>query len=61
LGILFEFAVGKGRLMVCMADIFAMVDRPEARQLYYSVLEYMASGKFKPQTVVKPELLRKLL
>jgi hypothetical protein len=57
---LFEFALGKGKLMVCMADLPAMMERPEARQLYQSILEYMVSDKFRPATVVKAALLQEL-
>lgn len=50
LGMIFEFRVGNGRLLVCMADLPNMLHRPEARQLYRSILGYVSSSAFKPQT-----------
>src|SRR5699024_6827118 len=41
LGLIFEFKVGDGKLLVCMADLKAVEDKPEARQLYRSILHYM--------------------
>lgn len=49
LGLIFEFAVGKGKLLVCMSDLMVIQDRPEGRQLYSSILKYMASDKFNPE------------
>ena len=48
LGLIFEFAVGKGKLLVCMSDLKSVQVKPEARQLYSSILKYMSSGKFNP-------------
>jgi Glycosyl hydrolases family 2, sugar binding domain/Glycosyl hydrolases family 2/Glycosyl hydrolases family 2, TIM barrel domain len=48
LGLIFEFSVGKGKLLVCMSDLKKIQDKPEARQLYSSILKYMSSDKFKP-------------
>ncbi len=48
LGLLFEFKVGEGKLLVCMSDLKAVQDKPEARQFYRSILEYMASVAFAP-------------
>jgi hypothetical protein len=48
LGLIFEFAVGKGKILVCMSDLRSVQDKPEARQLYSSILKYMSSGKFNP-------------
>lgn len=61
LGIIFEFSVGKGRLLICMADLPAILDKPEARQLYQGMLDYMASENFKPKTSITPSLLKELL
>jgi len=60
LGLIFEFAVGKGKLLVCMSNIKAIQDKPEARQLYASILKYMASDKFQPKQSLKPEELTAL-
>lgn len=50
LGLLFEFEVEGGKLLVCMSDLPSIIDKPEARQLYSSILSYMDSDKFKPAT-----------
>lgn len=52
LGLVFEFAVGKGRLLVCMADLDTASAYPEGRQFYRSLLEYMTSKDFAPQTEI---------
>ncbi len=54
LGLIFEFAVGKGKLLVCMTDLKAVHNRPEGRQLYSSILRYMSSDKFQPSTQLNP-------
>lgn len=48
LGLIFEFSVGKGKLLVCMSDLKAIQNKPEGRQLYSSILRYMSSADFKP-------------
>lgn len=58
LGLVFEFAVGKGKLLVCMSNLKAIQDKPEGRQLYSSILGYMSSDKFNPvQTLTVQELI----
>ena len=49
LGLIFEFMVGNGRLIVCMSRLNELPDNPEALQLYASILNYMASDDFRPQ------------
>ena len=61
LGLVFEFAVRKGRLLVCMSDLECVQDYPEGRQFYFSLLRYMQSADFRPQTQAEwPDLLGKL-
>jgi hypothetical protein len=48
LGLIFEFTVGKGKILVCMSDLRSVQDKPEARQLYSSILKYMSSDRFNP-------------
>jgi len=48
LGMIMEFAVGKGKLLICMSDLEKLQEYPEARQLYASILSYMNSNLFKP-------------
>lgn len=48
---LFETRIGKGKLVVCTMDLLTDMDkRPEARQLYHSILHYMQSDSFVPQS-----------
>ena len=61
LGIVFELAVGEGRLLVCSIDLPALQQRPEARQLLHSLLAYARSPRFAPATRVEPVTLRRLL
>ena len=57
LGLIFEFAIGKGKLLVCMSDLKAIQNKPEGRQLYSSILKYMSSDKFNPSQPLNPEEL----
>ncbi|MDA3816287.1 MAG: beta-glucuronidase [Prolixibacteraceae bacterium] len=53
LAMLFEANVGKGKLMVCSADLSIDLDRrPVARQLKQSILNYMGSDQFSPSKTV---------
>ena len=61
MGLVFEFAVGKGKLLVCMADLDTASAYPEGRQFYRSVLEYMTSNDFAPTTSISLEDFRKLM
>ena len=50
LAVLFEAQVGKGKLMVCSADLQSNLnERPAAKQLLYSITKYMLLDKFKPK------------
>ncbi len=49
LGLVFEFAVGKGKLLICMSDLERAAERVEGRQFYLSVLRYMHSADFAPK------------
>jgi hypothetical protein len=61
LGILLEAKVGKGRLMVCSADLNKNLSkRPAAAQFRQSILEYMASDAFDPQQQIDARLIRGL-
>jgi hypothetical protein len=57
LGLIFEFTVGKGKLLVCMSDLKAIQDKPEGRQLYSAILKYMSSDKFNPSQSLNPREL----
>lgn len=61
LGLIVEAKVGKGRLLVCSIDLKKdMSDRPAARQLRRSLLDYAASDRFDPKTTVDAEQVKAL-
>jgi hypothetical protein len=61
LGLIFEFRVGKGRLLICAIDLLKLKDCPEAAQLLHSLLAYAASDKFNPATTIDLATLRKIM
>lgn len=61
LGLICEFKVGAGRLLVCTSKLFEIMDKPEAVQLYNSLLRYTQSDAFKPSYVLSPDLLKRLI
>jgi hypothetical protein len=61
LGLIFEFAVGKGRLLVCMSNLKAVMNYPEIQQLYKSILTYMHSKSFAPTYQLSLQDLKSLL
>jgi len=61
LGLMFETKVGKGRLFVCAADLLGHLEEPEVRQMYYSLLQYVGSDDFEPESNLDKRLLQKLL
>ena len=61
LGLLFEAQVGRGRLVVCSADLIHNINnRPAARQLLFSIQQYMLSDKFHPASQVNINTVRDL-
>lgn len=48
LGLIYEYTVGKGKILVCMSPLNQLQQYPEARQLYKSILHYMQSETFQP-------------
>jgi hypothetical protein len=61
LGLIFEFKVGKGKLLICMSQLKEIKDNPEANQLYNSILKYMESDDFNPDYTITPAELKELL
>ena len=57
LGMLFEFKVGKGKLLVCMSQLNMIMDNPEAKQLYNSIVNYMNAADFNPADEVSATAL----
>ena len=57
LGLIFEFQMGKGKLLICSCNLDNIMDKPEGSQLYNSILEYMDSPHFSPHVQIsEPEL-----
>jgi hypothetical protein len=57
LGILFEYAVGQGKLLVCTTNLNALLAKPEGRQYYQAIIKYASSENFNPSTqITKSEL-----
>ena len=61
LAMLLEVNVGRGKLLMTTMDISRDLNhRPVARQLRYSILRYMNSTAFQPQTTVEPSVIADL-
>jgi hypothetical protein len=59
LGLIFECKVGKGQLLVSGIDLLSDIDsRVEARQLLYSLKNYMQTEKFNPKATVELKKLQ---
>jgi hypothetical protein len=61
MGLVFEFTVDGGKLLVCMSRLNQIQDRPEALQLYQSILHYIRSDSFNPKYEISREDLLQLL
>ena len=56
LGLVFEARVSGGKLVVCSIDLKnSLEENPVARQMRGSLLDYMASRKFRPAVELSPE------
>ena len=60
LGLVFEFTVGAGRLLVCCSDLQKAGAWPEGQQFHAALLDYMHSPEFRPATALTPEQARAL-
>jgi len=58
-GAIFEFRVGKGTLLVSGFDL-SKKDNPVAKQLKYSLLEYMKSSAFSPKHKATEKVISKM-
>jgi hypothetical protein len=61
LGLIFEFKVGAGKLLVCMSRLDELTDKPEAAQLYRSILDYMNADAFNPKEEIDFDHLTEIL
>ena len=61
LGMLFEVNVGKGKLLMTSIDLSdSLAERPVAEQLKLSIINYMQSDKFRPETTVSLQTISDL-
>jgi len=61
LGMIFETGYGKGSVLICAIDLLNLQDKPEARQLYYSMLNYVKSDEFSPKKELDKSFLQQIL
>jgi hypothetical protein len=62
LGLIFEAKVAGGKLLVCSIDLRAGLDqRPVARQMLRSLLDYMGGNAFTPSKEIPIDLVRGLM
>jgi hypothetical protein len=62
LGAIFEANVDAGSLLVCAMDLETdKENRPAARQLYRSLMDYVTSDKFQPKQELSMDYLQKIL
>jgi len=55
-----EFKVGQGKLILCSMDIHSdLQNRPEARQLKYSLMKYAGGELFNPRMEIDPQQLKR--
>lgn len=60
LGVIFECKVGKGSILVCSCNLLKQQDKPEARQLLHTILEYMKSNDFDPDISLSVDNLKQI-
>ncbi|MBN2069259.1 MAG: hypothetical protein JW739_06450 [Opitutales bacterium] len=60
LGLVCEFKVGNGKLLVCTSRLPDHMEYPEVRQFYRSLLSYTSSKAFAPEFAMTLEQLKKL-
>ena len=58
LGLVFEAKVGKGKILVSSADLRADSEKPASKQLFFSLEQYMDSGRFNPETELSFETIK---
>ena len=61
LGLVMEWKVGAGKLLVCMSRLDKASIYPEGKAFYQSVLDYMKSSDFNPTSEISVENLKKTL
>ena len=61
LGLVMEWKVGAGKLLVCMSDLEKAAKYPEGKAFYQSVIDYMRSADFNPSAEITVGELKKKL
>ena len=61
LGLVMEWKVGAGKLLVCMSDLEKAAKYPEGKAFYQSVIDYMRSADFNPSSEISLDELKKKL
>ena len=62
LALIFEAKVGNGKIIICGTDLISDADkRPEAKQLLYSLKQYMTENSFNPHSTIEIGKLKALL
>ena len=61
LGLVMEWKVGAGKLLVCMSNLEKAAKYPEGKAFYQSVIDYMRSADFNPQVKMTASDLLKTL
>ena len=61
LGLVMEWKVGAGKLLVCMSDLEKAAKYPEGKAFYQSIIDYMRSADFNPQVEMTASDLLKTL
>ena len=61
LGLVMEWKVGAGKLLVCMSDLEKAAKYPEGKAFYQSVIDYMRSADFNPSSEIMVDELKKKL
>ena len=61
LGLVMEWKVEAGKLLVCMSDLEKAAKFPEGKAFYQSVIDYMRSADFNPSAEITVDELKKKL
>ena len=61
LGLVMEWKVGAGKLLVCMSDLEKAAKYSEGKAFYQSVIDYMRSADFNPSSEISVDELKKKL
>ena len=61
LGLVMEWKVGAGKLLVCMSDLEKAAKYPEGKAFFQSVIDYMRSADFNPSSEITVDELKKKL